>query len=180
MFKRLFCWAYFRGSLFSEGLIIGGSFAFQIGLDLTIKTASTNSPWAYIREGLLLEEYLRLSFGGLRCFCIFGRASLFLFVFFWGGAAVWGGGNFTVFYALELCDFIMRVPRTSRVCYVRTLVCCHRWQVMDWREGREGEKESKGNKTVNSLLWACQNICLKMKSWFPCCKPTQWLIQGEG
>ena len=94
MFKRLFCWAYFRGSLFSEGLIIGGSFAFQIGLDLTIKTASTNSPWAYIREGLLLEEYLRLSFGGLRCFCIFGRASLFLFVFFGGGGGLGGGGEF--------------------------------------------------------------------------------------
>ena len=36
MFKRLFCCAYFQGSLFSEGLIIGRSFAFQngfIGLD---------------------------------------------------------------------------------------------------------------------------------------------------
>ena len=34
------------------------------------KTASTNSPWAYIREGLLSEGFLRLRFGGL----IFGRA----------------------------------------------------------------------------------------------------------
>ena len=75
MFKRPFCWAYFQGSLFSEGLIIGGNFAFQNGLDLTVKTASTNSPWAYIREGLFSEEYLRLRFGGL----IFGRA------YFWGG-----------------------------------------------------------------------------------------------
>ena len=33
------------------------------------KTASTNRPWAYIREGLLLEG-LCLRFGGL----IFGRA----------------------------------------------------------------------------------------------------------
>ena len=65
MFKRLFCWAYFRGSLFSEGLIIGGHFAFQNGLDLTMKTASTNGPWAYIREGLLSEGYLRPRFGGL-------------------------------------------------------------------------------------------------------------------
>ena len=73
MFKRLFCWAYFRGSLFSEGLNIGGNFVFQNGWDLTIKTASTNSPWAYIREGLLSEIYLR--FGGLS----FGRA------YFWGG-----------------------------------------------------------------------------------------------
>ena len=80
----IFCWAYFRGSLFSEGLIIGGNFAFQNGLDLTIKTASTNSPWAYIREGLLLQGYLRLRFGGL----IFGRAS-----FFWGE-----GGLLSEFY----------------------------------------------------------------------------------
>ena len=64
-FKRLFCWAYFRGSLFSEGLIIEGNFAFQNGLDLTMKTASTNSPWAYVLEGLLLEGYLCLRLGGL-------------------------------------------------------------------------------------------------------------------
>ena len=43
---------------------------FQNGLDLTIKTGSTNGPWAYIREGLLSEGYLRLRFGGLIC----GRA----------------------------------------------------------------------------------------------------------
>ena len=30
-----------------------------------MKTASTNSPWAYIREGLLSEGYLCLIFGGL-------------------------------------------------------------------------------------------------------------------
>ena len=63
-----------------EGLIIGGNFAFQNGLDLTIKTASTNSPWAYIREGLLSEGYLHLRFGGL----IFGRAYL------WGGGRIIG------------------------------------------------------------------------------------------
>ena len=67
-----------------EGLIIGGNFAFQNGLDLTMKTASTNSPWAYIREGLLSEGYLRLRFGGL----IFGRA------YFGGGGAYYR--NFTV------------------------------------------------------------------------------------
>ena len=39
-----------------------------------MKTASTNSPWAYIWEGLLSEGYLRLRFGGL----IFGRAYFFL------------------------------------------------------------------------------------------------------
>ena len=62
--------------LFPEGLIIAGNFAFQNGLDLTIKTASTNSPWASIREGLLSVGYLRLRFGGL----IFGRAYFFFFV----------------------------------------------------------------------------------------------------
>ena len=74
-FKRLFWWAYFRGSLFSEGLIIARSFAFQNGLGLTIKTAKSNSPWAYIWEGLLSEGYLRLRFGEL----FFGRA------YFWEG-----------------------------------------------------------------------------------------------
>ena len=42
LFKRLFCWAYFWGSLFSEELIIGGNFAFQNGLGLTIKTAENS------------------------------------------------------------------------------------------------------------------------------------------
>ena len=73
MFKRLIWWAYFRGSLFSEGLIIGRNFAFQNEFGLTIKTADSNSPWAYIREGLLSEGYLRprlAGAGGLT----FGRA----------------------------------------------------------------------------------------------------------
>ena len=69
MFKTLFCRAYFRGSLFSEGLIIGKNFAFQNDLGLTIKTGnpnrSPNSPWAHIRDGLLSEGFLRLRFGGL-------------------------------------------------------------------------------------------------------------------
>ena len=64
-----------------EGPIIVGNFAFQNGLGLTMKTASTNSPWAYIREGLLSEGYLRLRFGGL----IFVRA--YLFIYFFGGGA---------------------------------------------------------------------------------------------
>ena len=92
MFKRLFCWAYFRGSLFSEGLVIGRNLSFQKWLDLTIKTASTNGPWVYIQEGLLSEGYLRLRFAGL----IFGRANFFilLFFFFLGGGAYYR--NFTV------------------------------------------------------------------------------------
>ena len=72
--QKAFLPAYFWGSLFSEGLIIGRNFAFQNGLGLTIKTASTNSPWAYIWEGLLSEGFVRLIFGGL----IFRRA------YFWG------------------------------------------------------------------------------------------------
>ena len=48
LFKKLFRWDYFRGSLFSKGLIIGGNFVFQNGLGFTIKTANSNSPWAYI------------------------------------------------------------------------------------------------------------------------------------
>ena len=79
--SRIFWWAYFRGSLFSQGVIIGGNFTFQNsqnGLDLTIKkglkhednslqllkTANLNSPWFYIREGLLLEGDLRPRLGG--------------------------------------------------------------------------------------------------------------------
>ena len=50
-----------------------------------LKTANSNSPWAYIREGLLSEGYLRLRFGGL----IFGRAIFF----FCGGG---GGGGLTI------------------------------------------------------------------------------------
>ena len=61
-------------------------------MDLTIKKkqlktqrkqltiSNTNSPWAYIREGLLSEGYLRLRSGGLS----FGRAyyHYFILVFF--------------------------------------------------------------------------------------------------
>ena len=41
----LFGWAYFRGSLFLEGLIIGGNFAFQNGLGVTIKNSSKHSSY---------------------------------------------------------------------------------------------------------------------------------------
>ena len=54
--------------MFSEGLIFGENFAFQNGLGLTIKTAKSSSPWAYIREGLLSEGFLRLRFGGALIF----------------------------------------------------------------------------------------------------------------
>ena len=66
------------------GLIFGGAYYWRefcvskwVGLDNKnslkyndsslerLKTANPNSPWAYIREGLLSEGYLRLRFGGL-------------------------------------------------------------------------------------------------------------------
>ena len=63
---------------------------FQNELDLTIKqpkTANTNSPWAYIWEGVLSEGYLQLRFGGG--------------AYFWGVFFLVGGGayyqNFTVY-----------------------------------------------------------------------------------
>ena len=101
--QTAFCWAYFWGSLFSEGLIIERNFAFQNGLGLTIKTASTNSPWAYIREGLLSEGFVRLRFGGL----IFGRA----YFFFWGGG---GGGLLSEFYGIY-------TVQTAEMCFQS---CC--------------------------------------------------------
>ena len=67
--------------LFSEGLIIGGNFAFQNGSGLTMKTAICNSPWAYIQEGLLSKGYLYLRFLGL----IFGRAYYRNFVVYKSG-----------------------------------------------------------------------------------------------
>ena len=74
-----------------EGLIIGRNFAFQNGVGLTIKTATTSSPWAYIWEGLLSEGFLHLRFWGL----IFGRAYFwegffFLFFFFGSGGLIIG------------------------------------------------------------------------------------------
>ena len=62
---------------------------FQNGLGLTITTASTNSPWAYIREGLLSEGFVHLRFGGL----IFRRA----YFFFSGGG---GGADYQNFMVL--------------------------------------------------------------------------------
>ena len=58
---------------------------FQNGLDLTIKTASTNSPWAYIMEGLLTEGYLHLRFGGL----IFGGLIIGILWYFY--YCTWSG-----------------------------------------------------------------------------------------
>ena len=112
--------------LFSRELIFGGAYYWKefcvskwVGLDN--KTASTNSPWAYIREGLLSEGFLRLRFGGL----IFGRAN------FRGGGD--GGAyyrNFTVFHSLGSplctqecksyyffnCEIVTLISSFSKIC----------------------------------------------------------------
>ena len=76
--QMAFLLGLFLRELIFGGLIIGGNFTFQNGLDLTIKTASINSPWACIQEGLLSKGYLSLRIRGL----IFGRA------YFWGGLII--------------------------------------------------------------------------------------------
>ena len=69
--------------LFSEELIVGETYFWKefcvskwFGLDN--KTASTNSPWAYICGGLSSEKFLRLRFGG---------------PYFWEGFFLRGGGG---------------------------------------------------------------------------------------
>ena len=77
--KAFFAGLIFGGAYFRRSLLLEGILRFKMGRAVTIKIASTNSPWAYIREDLLSEGYLRLRFGGL----IFGRTCFF----FWGGGA---------------------------------------------------------------------------------------------
>ena len=75
LFKGLFwCGLIFGGAYFWRGLLLAGILGFKMGWtnglkhednslkQLTLKqlTANPNSPWAYIREGLLLEGYLHL------------------------------------------------------------------------------------------------------------------------
>ena len=97
--------AYFQWSLISGGLIIGRNFAFLNGFGLKIKTvliktlqkqpktASTNSPWAYIQEGLLSEGFLRLRFVG----AYFREGLFFIYLFFF---FFWGGGLLSEFYGM--------------------------------------------------------------------------------
>ena len=67
---------HFRGSSFSEGLTIGGSFTFQNGFGLSIKTAEntkipaknslkqlTNNPWTNI-QGHQTASFGKYLFGG--------------------------------------------------------------------------------------------------------------------
>ena len=90
LFKALFCGLIFVGSLFSEGLIIGGNLHFNAkwaGLGnknslkhednslKQLKTANTNSPWAllgraYYRKDICISDFGSLFSGGL----IFGGA----------------------------------------------------------------------------------------------------------
>ena len=81
--KKAFLLGLFSGELIFGGAYYWRKFCIQNELDLTIKTASTNSPWDYIWEGLLLEGYLHLRFGGLT----FGRA---YYYFFLGGGLIVG------------------------------------------------------------------------------------------
>ena len=54
---------------------------------------NSNSPWAFIREGLLSEGYLHLRFGGL----IFGRA-----YFFFGGGVIFGILRYTRSFKMKV------------------------------------------------------------------------------
>ena len=73
----------FSGEFIFRGVYYWKEFCLSKWVELDNKTASTNSPWAYIWEGLLSEGFLYLRFGGL----IFGRA-----YFFFGGGG--GGGAY--------------------------------------------------------------------------------------
>ena len=93
--------------LFSGELIFGRAyywteFCVSKWVELDNKRASTNSPWAYIWEGLLPEGFLRLRFGGL----IFGRT-----YFFWGG----GGG---AYQSKWLCTWKITVKYNAQSCLI--------------------------------------------------------------
>ena len=75
---------FFSGELIFGGACYRKEFCVSKWVWFVNKNSSGNSPWAYIREGLLSEGYLRLRFGGI----IFGRA-------FFGGAGGAYYRNFT-------------------------------------------------------------------------------------
>ena len=91
MFKRFFLLGLFSGELIFGRAYYWKEFSVSKWVGLDNKTADSNSPWAYIWEGLLSEGYLRLRFGGfIFGRLIFGRAYHLLllllnFFFFWGG-----------------------------------------------------------------------------------------------
>ena len=73
--QKAFLLGLFLGELIFGGAYYWREFCISKWVWFVKRNNNSNSPWAYIREGLLLEGYLCLRFGGL----IFGRA------YFWGG-----------------------------------------------------------------------------------------------
>ena len=68
--QKVFSLGLFSGELVFEGVCYRKKFCVSKWVWFVNKNRNSNSPWAYIREGLLSEGYLRLRFGGL----IFGKA----------------------------------------------------------------------------------------------------------
>ena len=62
------------------------------------KNSNSNSPWAYIREGLLSEESLRLRFGGL-------SSGGLIYLFFFAGE----GGLLSEFYDILITSKARRL-----------------------------------------------------------------------
>ena len=92
--------------LFSGELIFGGA-CYQKQFYISkwvwlVKIAGSNSPWAYIREGLLTEGHLRLRFGGGGGGGLFSGGLIYLFIylfiFFFGG----GGADYRHFTVSQL------------------------------------------------------------------------------
>ena len=63
-FQKAFLLGLFSGELIFAGAYYWKAFCISKWVGIDNKTASTNSPWAYIWEGLLSEGFLRLRFGG--------------------------------------------------------------------------------------------------------------------
>ena len=68
--QKTFLLGLFLGELIFGGACYRKKFCISKLVWFVNENSNSNSPWAYIREGLLSEGYLRLRFGGL----IFGRA----------------------------------------------------------------------------------------------------------
>ena len=117
----IFVQKVFLLGLFSGELINGGAYYWKefcvskwVGLDnknslkhyenslKQLKTANRNRPWAYIREGILSEGFLRLRFWGL----IFGKAYYYHYpfsFFFFGGGLIMGILRYDLFVLSVVC-----------------------------------------------------------------------------
>ena len=88
---------------------------FPNGLDSIIKTASTNGPWAHIRERLLSVEYLRLRFGGF----IFGGLIfyfiLFYFIYLFFNILFFFGGGGLIIGILRYCKTVIQSQTNSSI-----------------------------------------------------------------